>query len=81
MDMRPTTDDELLAYPTVFFSSDEPSDPSTLDDEHKVKDIECDADDELPDFGYNLVGDLGSFFVGRPTILSTGRNLCLLGIM
>ena len=60
MDMHPPTDLELESYPHVFFTSDNAWDPSSLDHEYSVPDIQNLTDeDHVPSFESQLVNNYG----------------------
>ena len=60
MDMHPPTDLELESYPHVFFTSDNSWDPTSLDHEYSVLDMENITDeDHIPSFESHLVNAYG----------------------
>jgi hypothetical protein len=61
MDMHPPTDLELETYPHVFFTSDNTWDPSNLDQEYPIEDLNIDTDDCIPSFGQGEVNNYGEF--------------------
>ena len=61
MDMHPPTDLELDKYPHVFFTSDATWDPSTLDHEFTVEDLEIVDEDHTPIFGQFEINNYGEF--------------------
>jgi len=61
MDMFPPKDSDLDTYPHVFFTSDDTWDPTFLDDEYTVGDIEVTANDHVPSFGWKELNKYGEF--------------------
>jgi hypothetical protein len=50
MDMYPPTDRDMDSYPHVIFTSDSDWDPTSLDHEYTVHDIDVSEDDLIPSF-------------------------------
>jgi hypothetical protein len=61
MDMYPPSDSELDTLPHVFFTSDTQWDPTILDHEYQVEDLDIGPDDHIPTFGHPLVDPYGEF--------------------
>jgi hypothetical protein len=61
MDMCPPTDSDLDAYPHVFFTSDATWDPTFLDDEYTVDDMELTTENHVPSYGWKELNKYGEF--------------------
>ena len=59
MDMTPPTDHDMDTYPTVFLTSDEPWDPTSIDNDYAMEDVEADDTDTIPDYRTETVNDYG----------------------
>jgi len=66
IDMSPPTDQELDSYPHVFFTSDVPWDPSVLDDEYCIDDVQVDGDDVPPSDYHPNLNDYGELYAVEP---------------
>jgi hypothetical protein len=61
MDMHPPTDLDLETYPLVFFTSDTTCDPSILDLEYIVDEMDIVEDDHSSSLGLFDVNNYGEF--------------------
>jgi Reverse transcriptase (RNA-dependent DNA polymerase) len=61
MDMCPPSDSDMESYPHVFFTSDDTWDPTFLDDEYTVEDMEITAHDLVPSYGWKELNKYGEF--------------------
>ena len=83
MDMRAPTDDDLSTYPHVFFTSDMPWDPTTLDNEYDLatwhdnndSDEDTDLDLWVNDYGEYLHGHQNSYDTDNIPMLRSYRTL------
>ena len=78
MDMHPPTDLELESYPHVIFTSDTPWDPTSLDHEYNVPDMEnLTEEDHIPSFEPNQVtayGELPQYLVHYNKVTTSAHD-------
>ena len=55
------TDSDMDSYPHVFFTSDVTWDPTFLDDEYTVDDLEVPTHDLVPSYGWKELNKYGEF--------------------